>query len=286
VTWWQLGRSQVDHRIPYVHGARLRRYGGKINQVERIIRLLKQKASTRAVAVLVDPFRDFGDGSDREEFASFCLVEFRRRDPSPGRTFIDAIAFYRAQKFARWWPINIGELQLLIREICEANGFKPGRITTIAGDARTISRSPTQVAMPIIDRWLDQAPEKLHLLATVLLNRAIHSLERQQAVRDWERTLADLEASIRTFNSDGVPIAIEGLDTLAAYIEVAAEPNDLEAKVFARRLRDLSKANQLFESSERELKDFGNWSSPAQTMVKELQKMTAERFSLESRRET
>jgi hypothetical protein len=74
VKWWQLDRSQLDHRIPYIHGGRLRRFGGKIDQVARIIRLLRHGSTTRALAVLIDPFRDFvSDG--REEFASFCLVE-------------------------------------------------------------------------------------------------------------------------------------------------------------------------------------------------------------------
>lgn len=73
---WQLDRSGLEHRMPFVHGSRLRRYGGKINQVDRIIKLLKAQASTRALAVLIDPFRDFTHDGAGEEFASFCLVEF------------------------------------------------------------------------------------------------------------------------------------------------------------------------------------------------------------------
>lgn len=65
VAWWQLERSGLEHRMPFVHGTRLRRYGGKINQVERVVKLLKTKASTRALAVLIDPLRDFTtDGID------------------------------------------------------------------------------------------------------------------------------------------------------------------------------------------------------------------------------
>jgi len=51
------------------------------------------KASTRAVAVLIDPTRDFKADGNREEFASFCLVEFRRRDADAGRIVVDAVAF-------------------------------------------------------------------------------------------------------------------------------------------------------------------------------------------------
>lgn len=56
--------------MPFVHGSRLRRYGGKINQVERVIKLLKTKASTRALAVLIDPFRDFTADGEGEEFGA------------------------------------------------------------------------------------------------------------------------------------------------------------------------------------------------------------------------
>lgn len=214
VEWWQLNRSQLEPRIPYLHGARLRRYGGKIDQIDRIIRLLRTKPSTRAVAVLVDPFRDFTVDGASEEFASFCLVEFRRRDAAAGRIVVDAIAFYRAQEFERWWPINIAELRYLQREICEELGYKPGRITTIAADARTISRSPTQVAMPIVDRWLDQAPERLHLLADAVIHKSARGRRQEESVRDWRRSLAELRSAAGAFNADGIPVAIQGLATL------------------------------------------------------------------------
>jgi hypothetical protein len=196
VEWWQLDRSQLEPRIPYLHGARLRRYGGKIDQIKRIIALLRTQPSTRAVAVLVDPFRDFTSTGAGEEFASFCLVEFRRRDVDAVRIAVDAIAFYRAQEFERWWPINIAELRFLQREICKELGFRPGRITTVAADARTISRSPTQVSMPIVDHWLDQAPEQLHLLADALVHRTIGGPLQASSVREWRRSLSRRHKSL------------------------------------------------------------------------------------------
>ena len=33
VDWWQRDRSHLEHRIPYLHGARLRRYGGTFDQI-------------------------------------------------------------------------------------------------------------------------------------------------------------------------------------------------------------------------------------------------------------
>lgn len=184
----------------------------------------------------------------------------RARDRPNGTAFVDAIAFYRAQEFARWWPINIAELRFLQREICGSLNLRPGRITTIAGDARTISLSPTQVAMPIIDRWIDQAPERLHLFADAIVHRSVRSEAQHLTVRDWRRALLELRATTQEFNQDGIPVPIEGLKMLAAYIDVAAESDDEDAKLFSRRLRELANANESFEHTKRELADFSRWS--------------------------
>jgi hypothetical protein len=264
--------------MPFIHGSRLRRYGGKINQVDRVIKLLKTKASTRALAVLIDPFRDFtADGVD-EEFASFCLVQFKRRELGGAQRAVDVIAFYRAQEFARWWPINIAEIRHLQWEICAALGFLPGRITTIAGDARTHSRSPTQVAMPIIDRWLDQAPERLHLLANALVRGQVRGDGQRDAVRGWERALADLEATATEYNPDGLPIAIEGLKMLASYLEVVDEEDDPSLKTFVRVLRRLARDNEGFEDNTRSKAEFDRWAPSALEAVSELRALTRERL--------
>jgi hypothetical protein len=277
VEWWQLDRSQLEPRIPYLHGARLRRYGGKIDQIKRIIALLRTQPSTRAVAVLVDPFRDFTSTGAGEEFASFCLVEFRRRDVDAVRIAVDAIAFYRAQEFERWWPINIAELRFLQREICKELGFRPGRITTVAADARTISRSPTQVSMPIVDRWLDQAPEQLHLLADALVHRTIGGPLQASSVREWRRSLSELRTATQEFNPDGIPVAIEGLVILAAYIEATIPATDEELRLLARNLSDLAHVNRTFAQSP-DLASFNSWSSVAQSLLSRLERMTDQRL--------
>lgn len=278
VAWWQLDRSALEHRMPFIHGSRLRRYGGKINQIDRVIKLLKTKASTRALAVLIDPLRDFTDDGVDEEFASFCLVEFKRRELGGERRAIDVVAFYRAQEFARWWPINIAEIRHLQKEICAALAFLPGRITTIAADARTHSRSPTQVAMPIIDRWLDQAPERLHLLANALVNGGVRGDAQREAVRGWERALADLEATATEYNPDGLPIAIEGLKLLASYIEVVNEEVDATLKNFVRLLRRLASNNEGFEDGPHSKAEFDRWAPSTLDAVSELRALTRTRL--------
>lgn len=279
VEWWQLDRSGLEHRMPFVHGSRLRRYGGKINQVDRIIKLLRAQASTRALAILIDPFRDFTHDGAGEEFASFCLVEFKRRALGGAQHAVDVIAFYRAQEFARWWPINIAEIRHLQWEICTAIGFSPGRITTIAADARTHSRTPTQVAMPIIDRWLDQAPERIHLLANAFVTGTVRAGAQRDAVRGWERSLADLEATASEFNADGLPIAIEGLKLLASYLEAMDEEKEPMLANVVRVLRRLARANEVFEDRRpRSKSDFDLWAPSALEAVAELRILTQQRF--------
>ncbi|MBA8908012.1 metallophosphoesterase [Aminobacter ciceronei] len=278
VGWWQLGRSKLEQRMPFVHGSRLRRFGGKIDQIDRIKKLLELKASTRALAVLVDPFRDFTADGSNEEFASFSLVEFKRRSLSNGRHAVEVIAFYRAQEFARWWPINVAELRSLQLEVCRHLNFAPGRITTIAADARTHSRSPTQVAMPIVDRWLDQAPERLHALANALVQRGPRGEKERLAVEGWRRCLAELEDVANNYNPDGVPVAVEGLEVLASYMQINVD-DDTELGHFVRELTRLAEDNRGFENGVRDRAAFDTWSRRTLLSIADLRALTARRLA-------
>lgn len=270
VEWWQRDSSQLAHRLPYAHGGRLRRYGGKIDQIKRIIAILNNKDSSRALAVLVDPFRDFNADGSNENFASFSLVEFRLRDTG----LLDAIGFYRAQEFARWWPVNVAELRMLQLEISKQIGKTAGRITTITADARTIARSPTQVGIPIVDRWLDQAPERLHLLADALLYRKIRGPTQASVIQEWRRALDELMYAANEFNSDGVPVAIEGLRILAQYVSVGRDANDDEAKELSDVLNTLADHNEQFEPHAQELGKYKIWASSARRHVERLKLLT------------
>lgn len=281
VGWWQLDRSKLEQRMPFVHGTRLRRYGGKIDQVERIKKLLKQKASTRALAVLVDPFRDFTADGSGEEFASFSLVEFKRRNLGNGRSSVEVIAFYRAQEFARWWPINVAELRSLQIEVCRHLNFDPGRITTIAADARTHSRSPTQVAMPIVDRWLDQAPERLHALANALVQKGARNDKERAALAGWGRCLTELEDVAKNYNPDGVPVAVEGLEVLASYVQISVE-GDPALNGLVRELTRLAEDNRSFEHGARDRSAFDTWSKRTLVSITDLREMTALRIASKS----
>jgi len=176
--------------------------------------------------------------------------------------------------------VNIAELRSLQTEIASELGIKCGRITTIAADARTIAKSPTQVAMPIIDRWLDQVPDRLHLLADALVHRSVRTDSQRRAVAEWRQALVELKSATKEFNNDGVPIAIEGLRMLAAYVNATAEPGDTDAAVLATKLQALADHNQGYEDTKREAGNFRTWSPAAQYFVEELERLTNLRLGL------
>ncbi len=266
VSWWQLDRSKLESRIPYIHGNRLRRYAGGFDQIARIVRLLRGPATTKAIAVLVDPLRDFDPEGRKERFASFCLVEFKRREDGD-RKLVDAIAFYRTQEFAKWWPINVAELRHLQREIGGQVGLEVGRITTICADARVQAPSPSAVTMPILDRWLDQAPERLHLLAQLLVQGAPDAPRRDRALADWRLALVELRASTKRYNPDGNPLSVEGLSVLGSFVRESGGP---EAGRLAGLLEDLATINDsIARTTEREA--FERLAASAERRIQELE---------------
>jgi hypothetical protein len=221
VEWWQRRDSQLQGRIPYIHGNRLLKYGGNIDQIARVTKLLRDRNTSRAIAMLVDPRLDFIEEPKRQEFASFCMVQFlRRQDASGGLPYIDAIGYYRAQEMSQWWPINVAELRYLqLQVITGGVRARPGRITTMTADARADDApSPTHAAMPLVDRWLDQAPEKFFILASSIQAGKLEG--RGAAVaREWLDELKTLQQSAHRPAHDGGPVvAIDGLDRLAAYL--------------------------------------------------------------------
>jgi hypothetical protein len=160
-----------------------------------------------------------------------------------------------------------------------ASQHRPPPIRGSFDDARPLRIvSPTQVAMPIVDRWLDQAPQKLHLLANALAGREPESAELTDVCRDWFRTLDDLAASAAEFNSDGIPLSIEGLDTIAAYLQVTAASDDVDAVSIKQKLAALARLNDLFGRSACGPDDFRNWSTPAKELINDLRRLTTARL--------
>lgn len=272
VAWWQLERSRRDNDFPYPHGSRLRLFGGKLNQIDRVTTLLKKEASSRAFAVLVDPLRDFTPTGENEAFPSFTLMQVRKRESARDQFAVDVTGFYRAQEFSQWWPVNVAELRMLQREIAEELRASIGRITTITTDARFKPQGPGQVAVPIFDRWLDQSPEKLFMLALTLVGDKRDATRQGLLLRDWLRSLDDIERAATASNIDGLLIPAEGMRMLTTYLEMMSP--DSTHSMLLQSMRNLLAANREYLQSKRRRLDQQSWANEVRRLVPEIKRLS------------
>lgn len=213
VRWWQRPNTVLDDPFGFTHGERIYKYGGDHNQFADAITALAVKRSTsRAIVDLVDPPRDgwkFG-----RKAPSFCSFQFTitKRDKN---LVLNCIAYFRKQEMRYWWPVNYAELALMQNDAVERlsstyNGIQPGSIVTIAAIAYA-SQSVPKVAVPIVDRLLDEDPDILWQLAYALAWPSVPAVGDLKG--KWDRLLTDLVPDVKP-DPDGVPIAIHGLKDL------------------------------------------------------------------------
>lgn len=274
VTWWQLPQSRIESRIPFIHGTRLRRYAGSFDQLEYITSVLRdqKKDSSKAIALLIDPVRDFAIQPNRG-FASFCLVQFRGRQVSDGKWYLDCIGYYRAQEFGQWWPVNVAELRQMQVLVATDTHMSPGQVTTITSDARIAddSRTPTQVAVPLIDQWLDTHTSRIPIMARAI-SGCQSNINCDQVGRGYlDQCLNDLYASTETFQADGNPIAIEGIAFLLSCLTEECRIQIGQGEVIDD-LENLLRANKAFDASEKREREFRVWRQDAQRYIQALAK--------------
>ncbi|MBO9049522.1 metallophosphoesterase [Curtobacterium flaccumfaciens] len=258
VAWWQTaGASDASRK--FTHGDRLRRFGGvPIDQIKHIVRALRSdEKTTRAVAVLVDPTRDF-DPANSNRFPAFSLIQFQVKNDK-----LDAVAHFRKQEMPHWWPINVGEIAKLQAEVLAAlgrgRGLRAGRITTVtampvAGDA-----FPT-VAVPRIDRITDDPGAMLELVLPL-----ISGTETAVALERWRDVFADWQPTDAAPAADGNAVPLRGLATLADLIRGVVDAGlDVRGQLdeLANALDDLQRlARQGDDSATRRSEPFDRWAS-------------------------
>lgn len=268
VRWWQLPASRIEARIPYIHGSRLKRFGGSLDQIERVVSLLlKEKATSKAIALVVDPGRDFTNG---KPFASFCFVQFCLRTDNR----LDCIGYYRVQEFNYWWPVNVAELRHLQMEVASKASVIPGKITTITPYPRLSEniRRPTKVAVPLLDQWVDNHPVRIAQIALALANRTgdFH----KEGIKFWKRCLDDLEQAATDFHTDGVQVSIEGLDLLKDWLVAAGGADAIVKLINDLLFANKSYAKKLQQNSTDEKGDFDDWKKHVEQTLAELRKVS------------
>ena len=67
---------------------------------------------------------------------------------------------------------------------------------------------------------------------------------QKDAIRGWQNALSELETAAKEYNPDGIPVAIEGLEMLASYLEVADDGGDPSLTRLSRAVRRLAPPEQ------------------------------------------
>jgi 3',5'-cyclic AMP phosphodiesterase CpdA len=217
IKWWQRPGTTLDNPVGFTHGQRIHTFGGR-DQLKIAADAIKRKLETsRAIISLVGPGTD--DWSSENEAPSFCSVQFtvvRRND----KLRLNCVAYFRKQEMRYWWPVNIGELVQLQQKVLEKlrlehGDLVPGSIITISALALASDSIP-KVAVPIVDRLLDEDPDMLWQLAYSLVWPEYP--QRDRIEKRWEELLANLIPPPKP-DPDGVPVAIKGLQELIKDVE-------------------------------------------------------------------
>jgi len=261
VDWWQLPSSRIEKRIPFIHGTRLRNYGGSFDQLDNVVQALSDNPGTsKAIAVLIDPIRDLAM-KPPSGFASFCLVQFCGR---VNENLLDCIGYYRAQEFLQWWPVNIAELRHMQAYVAERVNMGLGTVTTVTGDARVAAdiRTPTQVAVPLIDQWLDTHPERIPMMSRAVAGCQATTKCADSGMKYLKQCLDDIYMSTATKQEDGNPIAIDGLDFLIRCLTQECSTIPKVAEVI-EHLQSLLEINTAFDLGG----EFSVWQKNAQKCI-------------------
>ena len=270
VRWWQRKRDRA--RPPedrsFTHGDRIRAFGRAdgepIDQLGRVVRALLAKDNGKAYMTLVDPRQDAVDVAG-SRLPSFTAAQFIRR--RQGREeFLDCVAYFRKQELRHWWPVNVAELHDLQRVICEQistsdRRVSAGTVTTYAAVAVVGSGLP-RVFVPLIDRLYDERPDDLWDLGYALTRGLDAATEA-----GVHRIISDLRPG--TYDPDGVPVALAGLESLADQVRHFGRHHD-DLNPIARLLNEIYDANVIYSGRPRDPEAFRTWETTVRANIEEL----------------
>jgi len=285
VRWWQLPASNSQDRVPYIHGVRLYRYNGFLDQMQRITNLLDSHSGrisgasgssmADAIAVLLDPLQDFEDVEIRAKrgYLAFCLLQFVHRNG-----YLDVIAYYRAQEFNYWWPVNVAELVYLLRKVISElkNTLKLGSVITITPIAQVsdAQRTPTRVALPLIDQLLDYEPHMLANMMDVLSRAPVEWGEHDKAVVEkWKACLKDLRVGNQEYNSQSNPVAIKAVEIILNCIKTSPKRYSSRMQELQDIIERLLEVNRSFENSDQRKQDFAIWQPHVHRQLSKLEEL-------------
>lgn len=211
VELWQAPKKLGS--MPFNHGERILNLEG-IDQLAAAIRCLDADAtSSRAVITLLDPRRDRVEDKD-VEFPAFCLVHFT---VTSGR--LNVVGYFRKQEMLYWWPINTAELARLQAHVLSGlsrrgKSLNLGQIVTVTA-LPIVGQSVPRVAIPQMDVWLDQQPDRLMRMALLAYDPALP--EARAILEDWRLLVRECRPR-EAEAADGNPSPIAGLRAIIGHL--------------------------------------------------------------------
>nr|WP_299499626.1 hypothetical protein [uncultured Rhizobium sp.] len=139
-------------------------------------------------------------------------------------------------------------------------------------DARFKPQGPGQVAVPVFDRWVDQSPERLFMLALTLSGDTRDQPFQRLLLREWIRSLNDIKDAASAPDGDGVLIPAEGLRTLVTYLSMIDKSGD-ESKL-VQQLRNLLMVNQEYQQTRKLDTDRQVWSLSVRQIIPAIIELT------------
>lgn len=201
--------------MAFNHGERIFALNGDTNQFDlALAALMAKQGSSRAVISVFHPGKD-NPAEGGEDFPSFCLVHLFIVERE-----LRVVAYFRKQEMRYWWAVNLAELARLQQEAVrrlnaeQGNELVPGEITTITAIPTSGHQVP-RVAVPLVDRWVDEDPARLLRMALLPYQPAM--AEGPSALADWE-TLSGECLLPETTAADGSPVPVLGLTRVKEHL--------------------------------------------------------------------
>lgn len=238
VQWWQ--KDSSNQKVTYQHGSRLKKYYGFKNQIKYIAKLFEEKKmfdSSRGIAILTEPIKDFDD-EFKAKFPSFVSLQFLIRDDK----YLDVIGYYRVQETRHWWPINILELfalqsDMLKRISIPKKSFVRGKLTTIAASVRfhdTYAFGHSYISH--VDIIMENDPARFAAISNALFC----NMQASEYLDDWENIFTDLKKLKQSvYNPDGDAFPISGLVYLCDFLK-KIKANTKKHSTFVKKLDELN----------------------------------------------
>jgi hypothetical protein len=136
-----------------------------------------------------------------------------------------------------------------------------GSVTTITPVAQVsgAQRTPTRVALPLIDQLLDYEPHMLANMMDVLSRAPAEWDEHDKAVVEkWKACLKDLRIGNQEYNSLGNPVAIKGVEFILNCVRTSPKRHSPRMQELQDIIERILEVNRTFENSEQSPMYIGN----------------------------